>query len=52
MTPYERHIEEMIALEKKIDRAKGYRKKDLIRQWNRMEKDRLEYLRLRKKVHK
>ena len=49
MTALQRHEKAMSELLKEIDKATGYRKKDLIRQFNRMEKERKEYLFHRKK---
>lgn len=39
-----KHDAKMDALEKEIDHAKGYRRKDLIRQYGQMAKDRDEFV--------
>lgn len=44
MKALERHDAKMQELKREIYLAKGYRRKDLIRQFNRMEKERNEYL--------
>lgn len=38
-----KHIHEMKKLEKEILKSHGYRKNDLIRKWQRMNKDLIEY---------
>lgn len=38
-----KHIQEMKELEKEISKSHGYRKNDLIRKWQRMNKDLIEY---------
>lgn len=44
MTPYEKHIKEIKRVEKEIENSKGFHRNDLIRYWQRLEKDRVEYL--------